>query len=94
MNNSDALNEKLAETRELADDFKRIDNEYNTKKDKLKDLLKDAENVAPSAQWRERLSQDDCPATLEEVDNEIDEAELKVSRSTFCSAFSIQIFIV
>jgi predicted nuclease with TOPRIM domain len=76
--NSDALNEKQAETAELANEYKRVDIEYNTKKDKLKDLLKEAERVAPSAEWKDRLSQDDIPSTLEDLDNEIDEAELKV----------------
>lgn len=75
---SDALNEKQAETAELVREYSRVDIEYNTKKDKLKDLLKEAERVAPSAEWKDRLSQDDIPSTLEDLDHEIDEAELKV----------------
>lgn len=37
-----------------------------------------AEKIAPAEEWKERLHQDDVPTTLEELESEMDEAELKV----------------
>ena len=75
---SDILAEKQNETAELAAEYKRVDNEYNAKKEHLRDLMREAEKIAPSAEWKDRLGQEDIPATLEDIDNEIDEAELRV----------------
>lgn len=76
---SDELIEKQSASAELSERYNRANNEYNTKKDKLRELKHEAEKIAPSEVWQERLSKEDVPTTLEDVENEIDEAELKVS---------------
>ena len=81
---SGILNAKQAETAELAEEYKQVDNEYNAKKGKLKDLMKKAEEIAPSEEWKARLAEDDIPSTREEVETEMDEAELKVFTTNDC----------
>jgi chromosome segregation ATPase len=76
--NSDLLLEKQAETAQIIEEYKRAENELTEMKKKLKELLAKAEKIAPSVEWKERLQQDDVPTTLEEVESEMDEAELKV----------------
>lgn len=76
--NSDLLLEKQAETAQIIEEYKRAENELTEKMKKLKELMAKAEKIAPSEEWRERLQQDDVPTTLEEVESEMDEAELKV----------------
>eukprot|EP00580_Thalassiosira_gravida_P014694 CAMPEP_0201682080 /NCGR_PEP_ID=MMETSP0494-20130426/51433_1 /ASSEMBLY_ACC=CAM_ASM_000839 /TAXON_ID=420259 /ORGANISM="Thalassiosira gravida, Strain GMp14c1" /LENGTH=1127 /DNA_ID=CAMNT_0048165835 /DNA_START=664 /DNA_END=4047 /DNA_ORIENTATION=- len=76
---TDELTEKQAETAELTQQYKAADTEYNQRKDILKKLLKEAENIAPMEEWRERLDQDDIPENLEGVEDALDEAENKVN---------------
>ena len=78
---SDTLNEKKAETAQISAEFKRVNDEYNVMKNKLRSLMEEAKKIAPEDEWQERLAQDDMPTTLEDVESEMDEAELKVSRS-------------
>ncbi|KAL7538150.1 hypothetical protein ACHAXR_008319 [Thalassiosira sp. AJA248-18] len=79
---SDQVNEKEAETEDLANQYKAADADYNQKKDTLRKLLKEAETIAPKAEWCERLDQDDLPENLEGVDEALDEAENKVNSIT------------
>jgi len=80
---TDQLNEKQAETAELANQYKAAANEYDRKKDILKGLLKEAETIAPKKDgWQERLDQDDLPENLEGVDDSLEEAENKVNNIT------------
>lgn len=76
------LQEKHAETADLANQYKVADAEYNRKKDNLKMLLREAENIAPKEEWHERLEQEDLPETLEGVEEALDEAENKVNSIT------------
>lgn len=76
------LQEKQAETTDLMNQYRAADIDYNQKKDILKKLLKDANTIAPMSEWRERLDQDDVPATIEEVEDALDEAENKVNSIT------------
>lgn len=75
---SDELIEKQSASAELTERYNQANDEYNAKKDKLRDLKRDAEQMAPSEVWKERLGQEDIPTTLEDVDSELDEAEQKV----------------
>lgn len=79
---ADQLNEKKAETAELANQYNAADADYNTKKNILRDLLKKAEEIAPKEEWMERLEQEDLPNDLEGLEDALDEAENKVSSIT------------
>ena len=79
---SDKLEEKKAETADLANQYKLADNDYNQKKSILKKLLNEAEAIAPKDEWHERLEHEDLPADLEGVEEALDEAEGKVNSIT------------
>lgn len=49
--------------------------------------MKKAEEIAPAEEWKVRLAEDDIPSTREEVETEMDEAELKVITTIDCDFF-------
>mmetsp|Transcript_36858 Transcript_36858/g.82914 ORF Transcript_36858/g.82914 Transcript_36858/m.82914 type:complete len:386 (+) Transcript_36858:2215-3372(+) len=79
---SDELYEKEKETAELANQLKAADDDYNFKKEKLKKLLKEAEEFAPRDVWDERLQREDLPSDLDEVFDAIEEAKQKIDSIT------------
>jgi len=79
---SDEVHEKEKETTELANQLKVADDDYNFKKDKLKKLLKEAEEIAPREEWDERLQREDLPSDLDEVFDAIEEANQKIESIT------------
>ena len=82
MTTSDELHEKEKETAELANQLKFADDDYNFKKDKLKKLLKEAEEIAPRDEWDERLQREDLPSDLDEVFDAIEESKQKIDSIT------------
>lgn len=72
------MSEKHAAIAESTERYNRADSDYKTMLTHLKELMKEAETIAPAEEWRDRLAAEDVPHSLEEVENEMDEAELKV----------------
>eukprot|EP00970_Alexandrium_tamarense_P017675 scaffold10604_cov268-Alexandrium_tamarense.AAC.2 len=76
----DALEEKKAESADLANKYKEADQQYNEKKNLLKKLLDEAQRIAPKSdeELHEKLQADDLPTEL--PDSALSQLEQKLER--------------